>query len=394
MTEPSISGARDRDADTIPRVSVIVAARNGAAFLPFLFNALSQQTAPSTCFELIVVDDGSDDETAELVRSCAFARLVQPSGHVGLPAARNLGIREARGQIVALTDADCIPEPTWVMDGLASFASDEVDMIAGGITVPLGERPSIATLLDSSRFFDQERAIERGFGISGPTSGCDEGVRTRRMFNEQLAAYGGDDDDFGQRATAAGSRLAYAPDVNVFHPPRQRGRDLARKAYRLGYSMAAQRRVAGGMPRGAPRLFLNWKMWLPRRRIYRVERLNDRGVYPGRREQALLLAGQYLYVQMPRVAGDRHRPVGASAPGANGVTLPMTSVPERLRRELGRVLESVIPADSPVALLDFPTHSRTLGTTPSGWVRWPICAGRREPWSTARPLGLLCRTDR
>lgn len=304
MTEPSISGARNRDADATPRVSVIVAARNGAAFLPFLFNALSEQTAPSTWFELIVVDDGSDDETAELVRGCAFARLVQPNGHVGLPAARNLGISEARGQIVALTDADCIPEPTWVMDGLVSFASDEVDMIAGGITVPLGERPSIATLLDSSRFFDQELAIERGFGIGANLWVRREVFARVGMFNEQLAAYGGDDDDFGQRATAAGSRLAYAPNVNVFHPPRERGRDLARKAYRLGYSMAAQRRVAVGMPRGAPRLFLNWKMWLPRRRIYRVERLNDRGVYPGRREQALLLAGQYLYVQMPRVAGD------------------------------------------------------------------------------------------
>ncbi len=304
MPEVRNRDAAGRDAHATPRVSVIVAARNGAAFLPSLFAALREQTAPAEWFEVIVVDDGSDDETPDLVRSSGIARLVQADGHVGLPAARNLGIREARGRVVALTDADCMPESTWLERGWANFAVEGVDVVAGAITVPLGERPSIATLLDSSRFFDQERAIERGFGIGANLWVRREVFGRVGLFNEQLAAYGGDDDDFGQRATAGGAKLVYAPNVNLFHPPRERFRDLARKAYRLGYAMAAQRRFAGGVMRGTPRLFLNWKMWLPRRRIYRLERLTERGVHPGLRERALMLVGQYLFVQLPRVVGD------------------------------------------------------------------------------------------
>ena len=129
-----------------PLFSVLVAARNEAATLPQLLQALQSQLLPTACFEVLIADDHSTDGTAVLVAAAAadapFAlRLVRlPPGHTGKKAALAAAEAQARAAWVVCTDADCRPGPGWLQayaDLLAGqpdlhFVSGPVRLTPGG----------------------------------------------------------------------------------------------------------------------------------------------------------------------------------------------------------------------------------------------------------------------
>ncbi len=116
-----------------PFVSVVVAARNEAAAIGVLLEGLAGQQYPFDHWEVIVVDDGSDDGTASRVQSQSPAlphlQLLTSRG-TGKKAALSQGIAAARGEIVLSTDADCRVPPGWVQGMAASFGPG-VDMVVG-----------------------------------------------------------------------------------------------------------------------------------------------------------------------------------------------------------------------------------------------------------------------
>jgi O-antigen biosynthesis protein len=93
-----------------PRVSVIVCTHNGARTLPQCLDAVQGLSYPN--FELIVVDDGSSDGSADIAR-LRGATLIEIE-HRGLSGARNAGIERADGEIVAFLDDDAFPDPDWL----------------------------------------------------------------------------------------------------------------------------------------------------------------------------------------------------------------------------------------------------------------------------------------
>ena len=94
-------------------VSIVVPIRDAVADLPQLTRALSQQTLPAEHVELLMVDNGSADDTVPWLEANlpANARLLHSDHLHNAYAARNVGIRHARGPVVAFTDSDCHPEP-------------------------------------------------------------------------------------------------------------------------------------------------------------------------------------------------------------------------------------------------------------------------------------------
>lgn len=92
-------------------VSIIVPAYNAAATIGACVEALSQQDYPGP-YEIIVVDDGSGDDTAAIARQAGATVITTPRGRPA--SARNTGIRAARGDIICFTDADCIPHADWL----------------------------------------------------------------------------------------------------------------------------------------------------------------------------------------------------------------------------------------------------------------------------------------
>jgi glycosyltransferase involved in cell wall biosynthesis len=111
-----------------PRVSVVVCSLNGEAHIGRCLAALAAQQHDA--FEVIVVDDGSTDATGSIALA-AGVRVVHHETPRGLSAARNAGLREARGAIVAFTDDDCEPEPGWLAALERTYADHGLGRVAG-----------------------------------------------------------------------------------------------------------------------------------------------------------------------------------------------------------------------------------------------------------------------
>ncbi|GAF92689.1 unnamed protein product, partial [marine sediment metagenome] len=123
-----------------PLVSVVVPTRNRREVLSRALEALARQTYEP--FEIIVVDDGSTDDTpmllarfAEQNPSLAF-RWLRNEPQRGANPSRNRGVGEARGPFVAFVDDDCIAEPEWLERLLAGFLSDRVAAVTGRVDDP------------------------------------------------------------------------------------------------------------------------------------------------------------------------------------------------------------------------------------------------------------------
>lgn len=109
----------------MPAVSVVVVTRNQAATLPEMLRSLGAQTLAPARWELIVIDDGSTDETADILRRKApAARVLRRKESRGLPAGCNAGLRLARGKYWARVDSDDSVSPRWLERVLGALEAE------------------------------------------------------------------------------------------------------------------------------------------------------------------------------------------------------------------------------------------------------------------------------
>lgn len=113
-----------------PRWSVIVPFRNAGATLSSCAQAVLAQDLPSDQVELIFVDNASTDGAAAQLAGQPRIRLLSET-KPGSYAARNCGMRVARGRFIAFTDSDCIPIPGWLRAFEAAFEDEEVQLCLG-----------------------------------------------------------------------------------------------------------------------------------------------------------------------------------------------------------------------------------------------------------------------
>lgn len=127
------------------RLSVIVPMRNEAANLPACLEALSRQRYPLPLWELILVDDHSEDESAEIARgyplpNLRLLRLEEAAPRsFGKKAALEAGIRAARGELIVTTDADCRMGPEWLQALAAAYEAKGWCFLAAPVHLHEGE---------------------------------------------------------------------------------------------------------------------------------------------------------------------------------------------------------------------------------------------------------------
>src|SRR5581483_1612769 len=154
------SGAGGAVMTETPFASVIVPAFNAARTIGDTLEALLAQDYPSGRLEVIAVDNRSTDGTAAVM--CRYPVRVEVERRMQSSyAARNTGLRTARGSVLLFTDADCLPEPGWARALVAALADEDAGAAAGRI------EPAEATTL-VERFQVEERVLDAANAFTRP----------------------------------------------------------------------------------------------------------------------------------------------------------------------------------------------------------------------------------
>jgi glycosyltransferase involved in cell wall biosynthesis len=120
-------------------ISVVVPVFNSAPYLERTIAALEHQDYPRDGYELIFVDNGSDDGGLELIERQAGIRILRAPSR-GSYAARNHGVRASRGEVLAFTDADCFPAAGWLRAIESALQTASIEIVLGPRTPPAGGR--------------------------------------------------------------------------------------------------------------------------------------------------------------------------------------------------------------------------------------------------------------
>jgi glycosyltransferase involved in cell wall biosynthesis len=206
--------------DSTPRVSVIIPVRNRRELLQRALDAIAAQTVHD--LEVIVVDDGSTDGSGRVAEQAARngqpVRLIRGDGR-GAVHARSMGVDIARAAVLAFTDSDCRPTPTWIEAGLAALEGGAE--LVQGRTEPDGRvgplERSIWVLREDGLYatcnlFVRKDAFDR-------VGGFDSNAGDRFGFRPGAYLRGlgfGEDTLLGWRIRASGT-TQFAPDALVLH---------------------------------------------------------------------------------------------------------------------------------------------------------------------------------
>lgn len=295
-----------------PLVSVIVPVYNNALGLHACLEALRAQTYPAERTQVIVVDNASDEDVAGVV-SCFPGFCLEREDTVGSYAARNKGIEASKGEILAFTDSDCLPEPDWVAGGVEALRRSPAAAAVGGpirMFAPDPERVSLFDLHDLVWGMPQRVYVER-FGLAATGNLFAHRWAFDRIgpFDPGFRSCG--DCEWSFRLTAAGLGLGYAPDACVRHPTRGSFRAF----------VSRRRRITGGYHRLAPlveRLYPDKGFELPRslsHSLNRVRRSRGHRLLASPRDLARFAVAELVLYGTTRVEGWRLRLGGTPTRG-------------------------------------------------------------------------------
>jgi GT2 family glycosyltransferase len=213
-------------------VTVIVPVYNGRATLAGCLQALYTQTCPPA--EIIVVDDGSTDDTAAIAAGMGVTVITQR--RAGPAAARNRGARAARSPLLLFTDADCAPALDWVERLAAPFTDPTVAGAKGKYNT---RQPGL-----TPRFVQQEYQDRYDRMVGQPSIDfIDTYAAAYRRdlfisnggFDPVYPTASVEDQDFSFRLAAQGHRLVYVPDAVVYHLHNHTITTYARRKFWIGY---------------------------------------------------------------------------------------------------------------------------------------------------------------
>lgn len=219
---------------SVPFVSVIVPVYNDSQRTGKCIEALLNQTYPRENYEVIIVDNGSTDETHTVIKNYPVKLLIEDTIQSSY-AARNKGIKNARGEVIAFTDSDCIPSSDWIEKGVKNLLSVPNCGLVGGkiiIFFKNPKKPNAVELYDSIAGFNQKEDIERRkFGSTANVFTFKKVFDHVGLFKDTLKS--GGDNEWGRRISSFGYRQVYADDVIVFHPARHSFSQLYKRYTRL-----------------------------------------------------------------------------------------------------------------------------------------------------------------
>ena len=229
------------------RVSLAIPCYNGGRFLrQTLASVLAQTRLPD---EILVVDDGSSDDSAHIVREMGDqVRLVQHDRNRGLAAARNTAIRECTGDVIVFLDVDAVADAHFVEALLAEYSEPEVGGVGGQ-----GIEANIQTIYDLWRKLNVSQSqgpkrLERCPWLVGMCSSFRRSALLEAGGYDTFYHANAEDHDVGYRLNGLGYNLIYTPEARVYHQRADDWRSLHRLAHNYVYWDFLAERRAGRKP--------------------------------------------------------------------------------------------------------------------------------------------------
>ena len=198
-----------------PFVSVIVCSYNGARTLAACLDSLGKLNYPA--YEVILVDDGSTDDTAYVAAQFPQVRYIHQSNH-GLSHARNTGAAAAKGEVLAYTDSDCMADADWLYYLIGTLVSGDYAGVGGPNVTPPAENWIQACVAAAPGGPNHVLLTDI---VAEHIPGCN--MAFYRWAFEAVGGFdpeyrkAGDDVDFCWRVQQAGWVIAFSPTAIVWH---------------------------------------------------------------------------------------------------------------------------------------------------------------------------------
>lgn len=218
-------------------VSVVVPVLNDASTVRDTLQALVQQRDIPKKTEIVIVDGGSTDGTQDVIRRFPVKLLEERKPGPG--AARNLGLREAKGDVIAHLDGDTIPVRRWLHNLVEPFRNQQT-ILAGGRIIDYCPSTAAERYIVASGLHDPVTSIFRRdfpFVPSINMAVRRESALAIGGWKDQFIT--GEDEDFSFRLMQQlGARITYVPDAVVFHRGRKSAEELRVQAWTYGQGAA------------------------------------------------------------------------------------------------------------------------------------------------------------
>lgn len=231
------------------KISVIVPFYNSERYIQKCVEGLLQQSYPREAYEIILIDNNSTDASAELVQRYPGIRLLTETKQ-GSYAARNRGLQQAKGEVIAFIDSDCVPAHDWLHEIMMEMDQLDFSIVLGQREYG-GDSPVLSMLAayedEKHHYVFNSRKKELYYGYTN-------NMAVKKHLFDELGAFleraRGSDTIFVRQTVNKYSCevVRYCPKIQVRHLEIETPSNLFKKFYIYGRSRRSHRRIVAQEP--------------------------------------------------------------------------------------------------------------------------------------------------
>ena len=227
-----------------PLLSIIIPTHNSEKYLHRCIHSLTSQSFSRNQFEIIVVDDGSSDNSVEIAKRDGVDTVIETEP-CNLAHARNLGVKNAIGTFFAFLDSDCEAKNGWVKNIIDKLQS--LDAITG----PVGNGNTNSSIAWAEYFiefgaFHEKKKNSVVLFLPGCNAACTKEAFSKALGFTDLRA--SEDVLLGQSLRKVGIKLIFCPEIRILHLCRTRMDQVSTNLNLLGKYFVSTRREAPSLP--------------------------------------------------------------------------------------------------------------------------------------------------
>jgi len=216
------------------QISIVIPTFNSAKVLGKCLESLANQTVRRERYEVIVVDDGSTDETKDIAAKYSVKYIYQQNR--GPAAARNNGVKHAEGEVILFTDADCEPQPNWIEEMIKPLNDDHVVGVKGIYKTRQKEIIARLVQVEYEHKYERMKKFKYIDFIDTYAAGYRKDIFMKYGgFDERYPKASVEDQEFSFRLFRDGNKMVFNPEAVVYHRHSARLMDYLRKKYKIAF---------------------------------------------------------------------------------------------------------------------------------------------------------------